>query len=92
MTGLSFNSTIDKSKNEDKMTIATFTKLLAISIVAKSRLGCSISSISFSLFLILSVRSSLRFEGVSEKKAASEAEMKAEQKTKKAIIIKPMIT
>ncbi len=76
----------------ERMTMATFTKLLAISMVAKRRFGLSSRLIISLLFLDLVPRSKFICEGPNEKKAISEPEIRAEQAMSTSMARNPMIT
>ena len=64
------------------MTMVTFTKLLLIRIVARSSLGLLRNSKTILSFLWLLWRSNAMSEGVSEKKAVSDPEIKPDITTR----------
>ena len=76
----------------ERMTIPTLTKLFVIRIVASRSLGLSSIDVAFSArFPVLSLSVSLS-RGLSEKKAASDPETNAEDKSKIPINTRKMIS
>ncbi len=70
------------TRNVDRITMETFTKLLAIKIVANKVLGLSLSfNMRISLLLLLILNDS-RLRGVSEKNAVSDPEMSPDAATR----------